>query len=641
MKRPVSEQCVASQSQTSGSMLSCDAAGMGLPHDICQGNHSMFVLKNAWRSVVRNAGRNILIVIIVAVIAAAATIGLAIRNAAQVARDTGLSSTTVTATIAVDRDQMMSGAMQSSTSDGKPDKNAMREALDQNSLSLSDYKKYAKASRVPVTTYYTETTSVNGTDDFQLVETTTSNSERSDSSDSSLSDSVDSRNGGDVPSDQNGQNGQNGQSAQGGHGGFGGMASGDFSLVGFSSDTAVSNAFNGSFTMVKGKVFGYGTDSDGQVIIPQALATFNGLKVGSAITVEDLSGSDTTYTLTVAGIYKNDSSTDTGSHGPMGGTSSDPDNAIYTSVSTLKKLGLSTESAAASSDSADSSDSDSATQTSASRTQLSFSYVLGSKDDYETFASDVKKAGLDSTHKVSSADVENYKSSLVPLDNLAKFALTLLIIVLVVGVAVLIVINLFNIRERKYEIGVLTAIGITKAKVVAQFVIELLIVTMAGIAIGVAGGAAASVPVSNQLLAQQVSNQESQASSRQAQFGRNADMPGASGQSSQGGQSGQGGQSADSGLSGQSGTSSQSGQSTDSQSNQSNQSNQPSAPFGKGDARGFGKAVEYVSTINATVNFKIIGELVLIGIALTLISALVGVVAIIRYEPLQILADRS
>ena len=310
------------------------------------------------------------------------------------------------------------------------------------------------------------------------------------------------------------------------------MTSGDFSLVGFSSDTAVSNASNGSFTMVKGKVFGYGTDSDGQVIIPQALATFNGLKVGSTITVEDLSGSDTTYTLTVAGIYKNDSSTDTGSHGPMGGISSDPDNAIYTSVSTLKKLGLSAESAAASSNSADSSDSDSATQTSASRTQLSFSYVLGSKDDYETFASDVKKAGLDSTHKVSSADVENYESSLVPLDNLAKFALTLLIIVLVVGAAVLIVINLFNIRERKYEIGVLTAIGITKAKVVAQFVTELLIVTMAGIAIGVAGGAAASVPVSNQLLAQQVSSQESQASSRQVQFGRNADMPGAPGQSS-------------------------------------------------------------------------------------------------------------
>ncbi len=53
--------------------------------------------------------------------------------------------------------------------------------------------------------------------------------------------------------------------------------------------------------------------------------------------------------------------------------------------------------------------------------------------------------------------------------------------------------------------------------------------------------------------------------------------------------------------------------------------------------RGLSKAVEYVSTVNATVNFKIIGELVLIGVALTLVSALVGVVAIVRYEPLQIL----
>ena len=43
----------------------------------------MFVLNNAWKTVIRNKGRNILIVLIVAIIAAAATIGLAIRNAAD------------------------------------------------------------------------------------------------------------------------------------------------------------------------------------------------------------------------------------------------------------------------------------------------------------------------------------------------------------------------------------------------------------------------------------------------------------------------------------------------------------------------------------------------------------------------------
>ena len=48
------------------------------------------------------------------------------------------------------------------------------------------------------------------------------------------------------------------------------------------------------------------------------------------------------------------------------------------------------------------------------------------------------------------------------LNNLSKFALTLLIVVLVV-------ITLLNVRERKYEIGVLTAIGANKVKVAAQF----------------------------------------------------------------------------------------------------------------------------------------------------------------------------
>ena len=65
---------------------------------------------------------------------------------------------------------------------------------------------------------------------------------------------------------------------------------------------------------------------------------------------------------------------------------------------------------------------------------------------------------------MQSADVENYESSLVPLDSLAKFALTLLIVVLAVGAVVL---NLFNICERKYEVGVLTVIGVKKVKMAA------------------------------------------------------------------------------------------------------------------------------------------------------------------------------
>ena len=71
----------------------------------------MFVLKNAWRSVTRNKGRNILIIIIVAIIAAATTIGLSIRQAADEARSSGLDNTTVTAQISVDRSKLISQAI--------------------------------------------------------------------------------------------------------------------------------------------------------------------------------------------------------------------------------------------------------------------------------------------------------------------------------------------------------------------------------------------------------------------------------------------------------------------------------------------------------------------------------------------------
>mgnify|MGYP002960921023 CR=1 FL=1 len=61
------------------------------------------------------------------------------------------------------------------------------------------------------------------------------------------------------------------------------MTSGDFTLTGFSSDTAIANAANGTFTMSSGEVFGYGESDNGKAIISKALADFNGLKVGDQV----------------------------------------------------------------------------------------------------------------------------------------------------------------------------------------------------------------------------------------------------------------------------------------------------------------------------------------------------------------------
>ncbi|WP_137656842.1 FtsX-like permease family protein [Bifidobacterium moukalabense] len=572
----------------------------------------MFVVKNAWQSVTRNKGRNILIIVIVTIIAAAATIGLSIRQAAATARNSGLENTTITAQISLDRNKLISESKSDSgDSDGKPDFDAMRSALADKQLSLSDYQKYAKASSSVKSTYYTETVGLAATDDFQPVTDSTSSSSSSASNDSGSS-----SDGNGQPQGNGGPGGDGGQPGGGDNGTT--AVSGDFSLVGFSSDEAVSNAANGSFTMVDGKVFGYNESSDGNVIISKSLADFNNLSVGDTISVANPNDSGTTYKLTVVGIYKNSTDSNQAMGGPMASTASDPANAIYTSVSTLKSLGLDA-------DSDSSGDSDSSTPT----TQLNYTYVFASKSDYETFAKDAKKAGLSSDYTVSSADVENYESSLVPLNNLSKFALTLLIVVLAVGGVVLVVITLLNVRERKYEIGVLTAIGVNKVKVAMQFTLELLIVTMIGLALGAGIGAAASVPVSNQLLSSQVEQQQSQQASQREQFGRDMQGAGADGASS----------STDSQKEGSS-KSTDSSKSDSGATGSSDSSDNAKQPQG-GPGGMMDRAANYVSSINATVNLAVVGQLLLVGLGLTLIAALVAVVFVLRYEPLQILADRS
>lgn len=56
---------------------------------------------------------------------------------------------------------------------------------------------------------------------------------------------------------------------------------------------------------------------------------------------------------------------------------------------------------------------------------------------------------------------------------------------------------------------------------------------------------------------------------------------------------------------------------------------------------GFGNASQVIAKINATVDWATLGWMLLIGLGLTLLAALVAAVFVMRYEPLQILADRS
>ena len=89
---------------------------------------------------------------------------------------------------------------------------------------------------------------------------------------------------------------------------------------------------------------------------------------------------------------------------------------------------------------------------------------------------------------------------MTPLNTLSTMAGWFLLVILLIGAVILIVLNIFNVRERKYEIGVLTAMGMKKGKVALQFLTEIFTVTLTAVIIGIIIGAVSSVPVTNALL---------------------------------------------------------------------------------------------------------------------------------------------
>lgn len=510
----------------------------------------MYVIKNAWKNVIRSKGRNILIGVIVLLISISACVSLSIRQAAKEAKEEGLENVEITGQISVDRQSMMR-----SMGDAGADKSEMKEKMSgMEELTVDELETYAKSSAVK-NFYYTLTASLNGNN---IEEVSTSDSESSDSS----------------------SQGPNGMEQKG-------MRNqGAFSLVGYSSEDAMTDFISGTCKITDGEIFEEGT-SDQTCIISDELASYNSLEVGDKIKLESPEDDSQTITLKVVGIYNNSSST-SGENGMAAQFQPgfDPANQIYVSYNTLKDA---TE------------DMDSV------RTQTNGTYVFADMDAYEQFQDDVEEMGLDDTYTVSSQDVTNYEQSLVPLENLSKFATYFFVVVLIIGAIVLMVINIFNIRERKYEIGVLTAIGMKKGKVCMQFVTELFIVTLFAMVIGLAAGSIVSVPVSNQLLQSQIESQQEQTQNREMNFGRGGDMrPGG-----------------DSNV----------------ESDKSANTDQGEKIEGKG---GFmAQTANYMSDISASVNVTVVLQLFAVGILLTVISSLIAVIFVVRYEPLKILSSRS
>ena len=553
----------------------------------------MYIIKNALRCIGRSKGRNILISIIALVIAVSACLGLSIRQAAESAKKSALEEMNITATISYDRSSMMNNMMGGGKTEGgeKFDRNQFSNMMGSASaLTLEEYQKYASAESVQ-DFYYTLTASFNGSDNLLPVTDETEETETNSDFDSI------------------------GGSQGKGNGSFGGRgmsSSADFSVIGYSSDNSMSAFIDGTASILEsGTMFEEGS-TEKVCVISEELAIFNDLSVGDTIILTNPSLETETYELTIVGLYTSTANNDFSMS--MYGKSQDPANQIYMSAAALQTiLDASAEASTTVTDENTGRESESKITG-----VLSATYVFADTESYYAFEEEARALGLDDSYTVSSADVTAFENSLTPLNTLSTMAGWFLAVILVIGAVILVVLNIFNVRERKYEVGVLTAMGMKKWKVATQFMCEILIVTMIAVIIGAGIGAVSSVPVTNALLAGQVESQNSQQTQMENNFGRPGNMSGGRGQS--------GGiqQLPDSNMGGD-------------VSDMPDDTGSKKNPF----ENMIGGATDYIAEVDSAMNLTVVLQMLGIGLLLTLVASLASVLFIMRYDPLKILANRD
>jgi len=132
-------------------------------------------------------------------------------------------------------------------------------------------------------------------------------------------------------------------------------------------------------------------------------------------------------------------------------------------------------------------------------------YYLRHPSYLDAFEQELRAKGLHEIFDVIT-DEHLFNAIVGPVEGMRGIVMTFMIVVLVLGAIILILLSSIAIRERKYEIGVLRAMGMKKAKVALGLWSEMIIITMVCLIIGIFVGSLVAQPISTELLAQQEEN---------------------------------------------------------------------------------------------------------------------------------------
>lgn len=336
-------------------------------------------------------------------------------------------------------------------------------------LTVSDIENYADSDYVS-SYYYTLDTSLSS-DDIEAID---------------MSEKFEPKDNGNAPNSEipRGDIGGNGDDM---------TSQGDYKITAYSDPSYIENFINGTSKITSGSMITK-DDEENHIVISEELATQNDLEVGDEITFYLPSDSSITYTFEITGIFE--TIDDSASDDFMNMNALNAQNQIYTTVTAINNI----------------------LEDDDSSNSLNATIYLKNQDDLEAYAEEVKDKGLSDYYTLSD-NTDEITSTLTPIKNISNFSMTFLIIILIVGAIILAVINILNIRDRKYEIGVLRAIGMSKTKLILSLLTELFIVTVIAFIIGIIGGKLLSQPVTNKMLENEINSQQVQTENTRENFG--------------------------------------------------------------------------------------------------------------------------
>lgn len=329
-----------------------------------------------------------------------------------------------------------------------------------------------------------------------------------------------------------------------------------FTITGMGEMDSLTEFKNGERTLIDGKAF----ENADECIISKELAELNNIKVGDKINFKNARAikSEGPLMLTVTGIYSDITKEYAEDYG-MTLYFLNRRNEILVSPDTIIKSGR-------------------------KNLEINATYYLKSPDNLAAFTEELHAKGLPDVYDVTT-DEAGYNKIIAPVEGMKNITMTFMIIVLIMGAVILILISSIAMRERKYEVGLLRALGMEKGKVAMGLLCEMLVITSVCLALGLGIGKLTAQPVSNVLLQGQIEAVQS------AQSSENGGA-----------------------------TSGKTGSALAPQ----EQSN-----------------VETLTELKVGMDMNTVFEIIMIALLLAGISSAMGIIYITRYEPIKILNERN